>query len=123
MYWSVIEVNIGILAASIPSYKALVKKYFPFLLDITFSGGVREEASPGHRGKGYIYSNGSYLLNKAKNGATDTTVTGGHTHLGSGSSEEQIICPDGMIVRTTVVVVDETHSVRCLTNRDHKARD
>lgn len=122
MYWSVIEVNVGILAASIPSYKALVKKYFPFLLDITFSGGVREEASPGNRGKGYIYSNGSYLLDRTKNGATNTTVTGGHNHLGSGSSsEEQIICPDGMIVRTIAVVVDESHSVRCLTGRDHKA--
>lgn len=124
MYWSVIEVNVGIMAASIPSYKALVKKYFPLLLGITFSGGVREGASPGYRGKGYIYSNGSYSLDRAKNGVTDTTVTGGHHHLGSGSSsEEQIICPDGMMVRTTAVVVDESHSVRCLTGRDHESRD
>ncbi|KAF2639601.1 hypothetical protein P280DRAFT_519008 [Massarina eburnea CBS 473.64] len=32
MYWSVIEINIGILAASIPSFKAISKKYFPRLL-------------------------------------------------------------------------------------------
>jgi hypothetical protein len=32
MYWSVIETNIGILAASIPSYKALAKRYLPVLL-------------------------------------------------------------------------------------------
>ncbi|KAK4115452.1 hypothetical protein N656DRAFT_694574, partial [Canariomyces notabilis] len=32
MYWSVIETNVGILAASIPSYKPLVKRYAPRLL-------------------------------------------------------------------------------------------
>lgn len=38
MYWSVIETNIGILAASIPSYKALAKKYAPRLLGSSGSG-------------------------------------------------------------------------------------
>lgn len=32
MYWSVIEINVGILAASIPSFKALAKRYAPRLL-------------------------------------------------------------------------------------------
>lgn len=52
----------------------------------------------------------------------NTTVTGGHSHLGSSSgSEEQMVCPDGMIVRTTAVVVDESHSVRCLTRGEYDA--
>lgn len=29
MYWSVIETNIGILATSIPSFKAIAKRYMP----------------------------------------------------------------------------------------------
>lgn len=37
MYWSVIETNVGILAASIPSWKVLAKKYMPRLLGT--SGG------------------------------------------------------------------------------------
>lgn len=32
MYWSVIETNVGILAASIPSFKALAKRYLPIIL-------------------------------------------------------------------------------------------
>lgn len=32
MYWSVIETNIGILSASIPSWKVLAKRYVPRLL-------------------------------------------------------------------------------------------
>lgn len=32
MYWSVIETNIGILSASIPSWKVLAKRYIPRLL-------------------------------------------------------------------------------------------
>lgn len=118
MYWSVIEVNVGILASSIPSYKALIKTYFPLLLGNTYPGAGGGAAI---QGKGY---SDTYSLDRIKGGATNTTtVTGGHSHLGSTSgSEEQIICPAGMIVRTTAVVVDESHSVRDLTRppRDYE---
>lgn len=72
----------------------------------------------GSRGKGF--SDGSYSMDRVKNGATNTTVTGGHSHLGSNSgSEERMVCPAGMIVRTTAVVVDESHSVRVLSRGDY----
>lgn len=45
MYWSVIETNVGILAASIPSYKALAKRYAPRLL----LGGASYERASGKR--------------------------------------------------------------------------
>lgn len=107
MYWSVIEINIGILAASIPSYKVLVKEYFPRVLGSGYSGHGQNEGNIKKKG----YSDGPYTLERMKNGAMNTTVTGGHTQLGSHSgSEEQIIIPDGIIVRTTAVVVDESHS-------------
>lgn len=38
-YWSAIEINIGILAASIPSFKALAKRYAPALLGSSNRGG------------------------------------------------------------------------------------
>ncbi|KAF4451269.1 hypothetical protein F53441_5690 [Fusarium austroafricanum] len=44
MYWSVIETNIGILAASIPSYKAIAKKYAPRLLG-SYSGSSNRKLS------------------------------------------------------------------------------
>ena len=37
MYWSVIEINIGILAASIPSFKSLAKRYLPRLLGSSYN--------------------------------------------------------------------------------------
>lgn len=122
MYWSVIEVNVGILASSIPSYKALVKTYFPRLLGSTYSGAGAGDAA--NRGKGY---NDSYSMDRMKGSATNTTtVTGGHSHLGSNSgSEEQMVCPAGMIIRTMAVVVDESHSARDPTSvsQDHETSD
>lgn len=38
-YWSAIESNVGILAASIPSFKALAKRYAPALLGSSNRGG------------------------------------------------------------------------------------
>lgn len=36
MYWSVIEINIGILAASIPSFKSIARRYCPRLLGSSY---------------------------------------------------------------------------------------
>jgi len=38
-YWSVIEINIGIMAASIPSFKPLAKRYIPYLLGESYHKG------------------------------------------------------------------------------------
>ncbi|KKY36692.1 putative integral membrane protein [Diaporthe ampelina] len=39
MHWSAIEITVGILAASIPSFKALAKRYAPALLGSSNRGG------------------------------------------------------------------------------------
>lgn len=39
MYWSAIETNVAILAASIPSFKAIAKRYAPALLGSSNRGG------------------------------------------------------------------------------------
>lgn len=38
MYWSVIEINVGILAASIPSFKPIASRYMPRLLGSSYYG-------------------------------------------------------------------------------------
>lgn len=121
MYWSVIEINIGILAASIPSFKILVKEYFPRMLGSGYSGHDQSGGISGAVNARYKkgYSEHSYSMDRMKNGAMNTTVTGGHTQLGSMSgSQEHIIIPDGMIVRTTAVVVDESHSTHSGVDKD-----
>ncbi|KAF5006072.1 hypothetical protein FDECE_7532 [Fusarium decemcellulare] len=41
MYWSVIETNIGILAASIPSYRVIAKRYVPRLFPTSDMSGSK----------------------------------------------------------------------------------
>lgn len=57
MYWSVIEINIGILAASIPSFKSIARRYFPRLLGSSYEqhydpvqerNRVRDSGHPTH---------------------------------------------------------------------------
>ncbi|CRK36896.1 hypothetical protein BN1708_007235 [Verticillium longisporum] len=77
MYWSVIETNIGILAASIPSYKAIAKRYAPRLLGTS--------------------SNGSHKRSPAFS-TFDTHATNDN------SSEEVLFTPTGRIgVKTEIV--------------------
>jgi hypothetical protein len=107
MYWSVIELNVGILAVSIPSYKILVKKFLPRVLGSYSGGEISGAPRYGHRSR-----QGPYSMDrmKSRGDTTKTTVTGG-TQLGSANdSEEQIIIPDGMIVRTMGVTVEESSS-------------
>lgn len=48
MYWSAIETNVAILAASIPSFKALAKRYAPALLGSSNRGGSDYKLGGGH---------------------------------------------------------------------------
>ncbi|KAJ0166896.1 hypothetical protein CTA2_5349 [Colletotrichum tanaceti] len=66
MYWSVIETNIGILAASIPSMKVIAKRYAPRLLG-TSSNGHGGSASNG-RQSGFRMMSGSDNLKSGSNG-------------------------------------------------------
>lgn len=50
MYWSVIETNIGILSASIPSWKVLAKRYVPRLLGASSSGAGTKSGKRGGSG-------------------------------------------------------------------------
>lgn len=96
MYWSVIETNIGILAASIPSFKALATRYVPGLLSSRSNTGsnmsgfkmMRRDRS---KGDGLEY----------RKADVQTTVK---TGAEANSSEENLFTVPGRIgVSTTVV--------------------
>lgn len=79
MYWSVIETNIGILAASIPSFKALVKRFLPKILG-DYSGSGSGPYSR-QRSGGYVRSH------ERKGGSTGFSKLSGNTAVNSyGSS-------------------------------------
>jgi hypothetical protein len=113
MYWSVIETNVGILAASIPSYKPLVKRYAPRLLG---SYAVRDDNKhSGFKMMGYGKSTGSKkdqsALEVQSGNAPDTLrkgqstfVTHTKTGIQDNSSEEELFAPIGRIgVKTEIV--------------------
>lgn len=71
MYWSVIEINVGILAASIPSFKPIASRYAPRLLGSSYnrsrSGGGKGGAGQ-YNGSSYLKSSG---LGRSKNGTME----------------------------------------------------
>lgn len=101
MYWSVIETNIGILAASIPSWKVLAKKYVPRLLGSSnkssAAGKGQQQSSSGFRlsvigGAGRSASKGLRIESRAE------SVEGGNS-----SDEEVLFTPSGRIgVKTEI---------------------
>lgn len=69
MYWSVIETNIGILAASIPSMKVVVVTFLPkLLLDSSYRYGKRSDS---HSGFFHRSSNSKGGFNKLSAARTD----------------------------------------------------
>jgi hypothetical protein len=120
MYWSVIETNIGILAASIPSYKALAKRYLPVLLgEYSSRNRYPSKGTPGGSTGPFqkiTSANKSVQLrslehNKSKSIPTErelyhgkgdiTTNVGGDS--ASNTSEEELTVPSGRIVAHTQI--------------------
>ncbi|EEU37771.1 uncharacterized protein NECHADRAFT_54795 [Fusarium vanettenii 77-13-4] len=99
MYWSVIETNIGILAASIPSYKAIAKRYAPRLLG---SSGMSSDKLSGFKPMP--------LGPMSRDRTTPSTTTKIefenriNSRLDDNSSEEVLVASDGRIgVRTEII--------------------
>lgn len=117
MYWSVIETNVGILAASIPSFKPIARRYSPGLLGEYSSGrsypGLSsnrrdfDKMSAGGGGDEPITLNSMY----GKDGITTTIrasqMEGGRSDMGdiskssSGSEQSLVINNHGRITQST----------------------
>ncbi|KAI6370943.1 hypothetical protein MCOR25_004075 [Pyricularia grisea] len=117
MYWSVIETNVGILAASIPSLKVIAKVYFPRLLG-TQSGRGAAGAGGGVGGTAGASSGGrgcgkSGIWTSARS-SRQSNLDGFETRIGSQeeSSTEALATaaaappPDGKIEVTTQVSME-----------------
>lgn len=95
-YWSAIEINVGILAASIPSFKALAKRYAPALLGSSNRGGSDYKLGGASHSAGASRTLSSnklsrfHMMDKSRSGrevdihASDNDV-GGERHDGSTS--------------------------------------
>lgn len=107
MYWSVIETNVGILAISIPSYRVLVRRFFPKLLG-SYSGGQTDPYSHEHSRK--KTRNSSYGLRSFD---PHERALGMDVVITKNDSEEQILgtqrIPEGKIVANTTVTQSVSH--------------
>ncbi|KAI9371381.1 hypothetical protein BJX61DRAFT_534863 [Aspergillus egyptiacus] len=110
MYWSVIEINIGILAASIPSFKAIASRFLPRLI------GEYSSTKPygGRSGSGFSkvrdYTQRSAVrmnvLTSQDRGPDHGFVGTVHSGVDRGS-EERIFVPDGKIYATTEIDITQ----------------
>ncbi|KAJ5551648.1 hypothetical protein N7535_000407 [Penicillium sp. DV-2018c] len=105
MYWSVIETNIGIFAASIPSFKAIASRFLPRLIGEYSSGkkyGPWSGTNTARRyGSGFAKVTEPQITLNTINGKEEPTM-GTNIGAASNSSEERII-PQGKIFTQTEI--------------------
>lgn len=110
MYWTVIETNVGIFAASIPSFKAIASRFLPRFIG-EYSSGKKYgpwSSSNNNNNTSPRYPSG-FAKVRDPNSLTMITVSGKEdiplgTNIGavSNSSEERII-PQGKIFAHTEI--------------------
>ncbi|KFY30406.1 hypothetical protein V493_01939 [Pseudogymnoascus sp. VKM F-4281 (FW-2241)] len=115
MYWSVIETNIGILAASIPSFKPIARRYLPRIIGEYSTGGRSYPGASSSRNFGKISNTGGEWSGSMpmkpvynRDGVTTTVITsraddlGGITKTDSGS-EQSLVSNTGRITQSTQI--------------------
>ncbi|KAJ5937733.1 hypothetical protein N7454_004075 [Penicillium verhagenii] len=133
MYWSVIETNVGIFAASIPSFKAIASRFIPRFIG-EYSSGRKYGPWSGNTdarkyGSGFtkVTDPNQITMNTMRGGDDDDVGLG--TQIGAGerdnSSEDRIIIPDGKIftqteIETTVETTDDFGSSREQARRSNR---
>lgn len=106
MYWSVIETNVGIFAASAPSFKAIASRFLPRIIGEYSS---KKKSGPWYSSS-YVRKPGSgfskvrdpntiHLGTYQGDDTVDTHVHGGHE---SNSSMERIIIPGKIMTQTQI---------------------
>lgn len=123
MYWSLIDTNLGILAASIPSYKILVKRYLPNLWGSSNGGNdgqytfTQSDAKAGifrmkprKHSRTLSFMRSQHRNNNKKVTFTNTTIVGPDDYelrnVHANDSAERIIdVPEGKIIATTAVTL------------------
>ena len=123
MYWSVIETNIGILAASIPTFKAIAKRYFPRIIgqsSYAANGYLRRRTDQSTGSRAFPFNklehSGPYPMHSRKGNESTfgeeevesvEQKEGVQTrieHKGvEAGSQERIVYPQGQIMRQTEI--------------------
>jgi hypothetical protein len=114
MYWSVIETNVGILAASIPSFKAIASRFLPRIIgEYTDQKKYGPWSNSEEQGRRYGYGT-NFSKVRDPHAITLATMIGDDQAYQSNSSEERIIIPEGKILAqthiTTNVEIQRDHS-------------
>ncbi|KAJ5671896.1 hypothetical protein N7507_001023 [Penicillium longicatenatum] len=129
MYWSVIETNVGILAASIPSFKAIASRFLPRFIG-EYSSGRKYGPWSGNTdarkyGSGFTKVTDPNQITMGTMNQDDIAMG---TQIGAAdrdnSSEDRIIIPDGKIftqteIETTVETSDDFESA---CERAHRSK-
>ncbi|KIA75485.1 hypothetical protein HK57_00034 [Aspergillus ustus] len=104
MYWSAIEINMGILAASIPSLKAIASRFLPRLIGEYSSGKQYVQRSGSGFSKVREHQAHRVGLNSLR--SKNTAVVGtGINNTQDRTSEERFIVPVGKIYAHTEIEV------------------
>lgn len=106
MYWSVIEINVGIFASSIPSFKAIASRFLPRLVG-EYSSNKNYWSGTDARKYGSGFSkvrdqsmNMGTLRGQDADPVIGTQIQSGFTRTGS---EDRIIVPEGKIFAHTEI--------------------
>jgi hypothetical protein len=127
MYWSVIETNIAIFAASIPSFKAIASRFLPRFIG-EYSSGQKYgpwSGTPDARRYGSGFTKFTDPNNITMNGREDIAMG---TQIGAtmadNSSEERIIVPNGKIFTQTEIetTVESNHEYRPSIEQAHRPK-
>jgi hypothetical protein len=113
MYWSAIEINIGILAASIPSFKAIASRFLPRLIGEYSSnkmyGAYGQRSGSGFskvRDQSHRSGTGMQPLRSRDRERERGAIVGTDIHSAlDRTSEERILVPDGKIYAHTEIEV------------------
>lgn len=130
MYWSVIETNVGIFAASIPSFKAIASRFLPRFIG-EYSSGRKYgpwSGTPDARryGTGFTKVTDPNNITMGTIHGRDDMAMG--TQIGAtmadNSSEERIIVPDGKIFTHTEIetTVESNHEYRPSMEQAHQPK-
>ncbi|CAI7609031.1 unnamed protein product [Penicillium glandicola] len=127
MYWSVIETNVGIFAASIPSFKAIASRFLPRIIG-EYSSGKKyapwSSHATGPRSSGFGKVSDPNSITMATINCKEDSTMGTNIGAGSNSSVERII-PQGRIftrtdIETTVEANDNASFSSSSLERAHR---
>ncbi|KAJ5774854.1 hypothetical protein N7457_009750 [Penicillium paradoxum] len=112
MYWSVIETNVGIFAASIPSFKAIASRFLPRFIG-EYSSGKKYtwtgDTTAKRYGSGFNKATDPNNITMITMNGREEATMGTNIGANSNSSKERIIPHGKIFTHTEIETTVETH--------------